>query len=1103
MENSSNILNDETENNEVIQNLIKQGKYDEVVKYLNSKPLEIDNNNEEKADFESLEQELLPADDISLSSKPPELSESQQSILLNPYENGYEELLNEGEISKEGGNKNSNEKEEKNNDENLKFNFYNFEEKNNENAKNLELLTKELEELEQYEKEDKNNIETMNEMYQMIQEDQLSKKLQIETRLKLFPNLNKANIKLSEELKSELFTNIQMLRQCHLSSVLIQPNNNQTNNEINKKYLLEIPDSIFDSLEYSIQDLKSKIDYDEVLMEYTKDNSQPKKTMSELFRNYQDIINKKREKKKVVVINIESKNYHNYIESKQSIPALIINKVKSWIKTDNLNPNSSHNNSPDNISFKDFNHLFLRSFYSKEKSNPNPLLELTLINQNLKTIPIELIKDSPQLKFLNLEENQIEKISNLDSLTKLYSLNLNKNLIKKIENISKLENLEKLSLNYNLIEQIENCEQNFHLKILSIGKNKISSIESIENQVLYIEELILSENRIKFIPEKFSLPYLRFLDLNENKIKKLNEFLYCPCLEKLLLIGNKIEGDNIKPIFKYCTRLREIDLSFNKIEFLSFVLGILRKNENIEIINVSNNPFIMNGAKFCKLFLQKSFPKIKMINLENISPKDKNCVKLKIRNISKNSYQNIYLSKNYFSIFLLQSYFMKFFNSFYFTNKIHNLFNLNINSNLTNETSPLLDIANSNHFLFKQNHLKCLNLYFDKKILNFSNFSQFQNQILNYLYDFKHKMLYIKNSMGIFSKNLTLRKLKIEKIQRMWKMIILRKKLKDIKFVDEEKENCDDLIGFFNSEQKNDDIPTLDNKWEIEKIEEIEKNLMKLNQKPKHQDKPQKHQLLETINENENENEPIKNNVKESIEIEKKPINPSINNFFEDQQYLRKSINDLTKTKQLTPLKQTPAQPPLNSIKESNNFYQSNSEVANIINNLNPSIKSPSTPNTINSLSDLNLSKTRYYPQVPNKYKQGDNIHLKVVNMNNQMMLPPLKNYPNKKNVALRPESNIILPSIKNNMESFSVNNDDTKSVKSNFSVNSKFSTLKGRMLPQKTIDAIRKLEEECRMKIHKAKEEWQFNNQQTDELLAKKITKAYQKKINKLLANS
>ena len=140
------------------------------------------------------------------------------------------------------------------------------------------------------------------------------------------------------------------------------------------------------------------------------------------------------------------------------------------------------------------------------------------------------MKESPQLRFLNLDENQIEKISHLDNLTKLYSLNLNKNLIKKIENISQLVSLEKLSLNYNLIEQIENCEHNSRLKFFSIGKNNIHSIESIENQLLYIEVLILCENNIKFLPENFSLPYLKFLDLNENKISQIDNFLYCPCL---------------------------------------------------------------------------------------------------------------------------------------------------------------------------------------------------------------------------------------------------------------------------------------------------------------------------------------------------------------------------------------------------------------------------------------------------------------------------------------------------------------------------------------------------------------------------------------------
>ena len=51
-------------------------------------------------------------------------------------------------------------------------------------------------------------------------------------------------------------------------------------------------------------------------------------------------------------------------------------------------------------------------------------------------------------------------------------------------------------------------------------------------------------------------------------------------------------------------------------------------------------------------------------------------------------------------------------------------------------------------------------------------------------------------------------------------------------------------------------------------------------------------------------------------------------------------------------------------------------------------------------------------------------------------------------------------------------------------------------MLPQKTIEAIRLLEEECKAKIQKAKEEWGFNNQQTDYLLAKKIKKTYQKNL-------
>ena len=79
MENSSNSIKDETESKkeqedeEVVQNLIKQGKYDEVLKYLNAKPLDIDIKDKDNEDFKPFDQDdLIPANDISLSNKTPE-----------------------------------------------------------------------------------------------------------------------------------------------------------------------------------------------------------------------------------------------------------------------------------------------------------------------------------------------------------------------------------------------------------------------------------------------------------------------------------------------------------------------------------------------------------------------------------------------------------------------------------------------------------------------------------------------------------------------------------------------------------------------------------------------------------------------------------------------------------------------------------------------------------------------------------------------------------------------------------------------------------------------------------------------------------------------
>ena len=69
MENSSNSIKDETESKkeqedeEVVQNLIKQGKYDELLKYLNAKPLDIDIKDKDNEDFKPFDQSKITIND--------------------------------------------------------------------------------------------------------------------------------------------------------------------------------------------------------------------------------------------------------------------------------------------------------------------------------------------------------------------------------------------------------------------------------------------------------------------------------------------------------------------------------------------------------------------------------------------------------------------------------------------------------------------------------------------------------------------------------------------------------------------------------------------------------------------------------------------------------------------------------------------------------------------------------------------------------------------------------------------------------------------------------------------------------------------------------
>ena len=767
---------------------------------------------------------------------------------------------------------------------------------------NIEILTKELAELNELESDenaDLNGIEQMNEMYQMLQEDKEGNYLQEKERERLFPFYNKALCNIKEEIKNEYFksTNFNNIRNNFFinSKILDEKNLIKRKNYNSNKYNIESPLSIFDELKFEKSDIKG-LDYDEYLDDFLEDKNKKNNANIKILKNNyikieKNFSNFKKNKNKIKkdLINIKpkeiflTKKEKKFDDEKYEINVEeIYNKYKDSIE--NLETNSGVENfnefyldnfatKNDIFNFNDYSiDLDLDEDIKKEIINPNKPGQNNLedkdkenyylkINNN-RTFNDSILNNYSSLRFINLENNNLSKFPDLTKCANIYSINLNNNKITKIDKINNLIFLEKLSLTNNLISSIDNCFiNNKHLRFLYLGKNKISSIKNLSQNIPFIEELILCQNNIDALPEKIFFPHLKFLDLNENKISinNSNLFFICPSLEKLLLLGNNINEFGSKNLIKYCPKLKEIDLSFNKfnniIELVELFSINSYWNNNLEMINIIGNSFFnSNKNKEIFYFLIKKFcPSIKYINNDEIKKANKINENIYINNnISLNTnniYPNINLSESYINIYNSENLFMKYFTSVYFTNKIFDTFNININNNLKTNNVQLFSLINKTYYQFKLSHFKSqLDIY--KTNLGFFSYqSNFQfSDLLIYLYKFKSRMNFIKSTIPLIVKRTLFRRMKIIKIQQHYKLRILRKKLAAIVIPDDEDDHAEDLLDFFNKENKETDEVKFDDEDLDKKIEEIGKKIEKNIEKNKNKNKS-KNYVLEVIKE--------------------------------------------------------------------------------------------------------------------------------------------------------------------------------------------------------------------------------------------------------------
>ncbi|XP_076233604.1 uncharacterized protein LOC143178704 [Calliopsis andreniformis] len=217
-----------------------------------------------------------------------------------------------------------------------------------------------------------------------------------------------------------------------------------------------------------------------------------------------------------------------------------------------------------------------RTATEKEKSPDRICLD----RRGLTTFPY--IVEEPRLRLLSLQHNLLTKIedSNFAQLTKLVFLDLYDNQIEKICSFALLENLRVLLIGKNRIKKIEGLKQLSKLEVLDLHGNQISQISDLNN-LGSLKVLNLAGNNIKIIgcQDFQGLTSLKELNLRRNKIKKLLGFGDTSQLQKLYLSNNDIQKiEDIGSLAK-ALQLREITIDGNPVtltgDYVSFLVSYL------------------------------------------------------------------------------------------------------------------------------------------------------------------------------------------------------------------------------------------------------------------------------------------------------------------------------------------------------------------------------------------------------------------------------------------------------------------------------------------------------------------------------------------------
>ncbi|KAM0680769.1 hypothetical protein GINT2_001042 [Glugoides intestinalis] len=254
------------------------------------------------------------------------------------------------------------------------------------------------------------------------------------------------------------------------------------------------------------------------------------------------------------------------------------------------------------------------------------LIELSLVNNNIKELQPNLFNNLQKLEYLNLTSNKLTEFPScvFDGLVNLKSLWLEDNNIKELQpNIfNNLQKLESLNLSNNKLTEIPSCvfDGLVNLIELWLEHNNIKELQpNIFNNLQKLESLYLSNNKLTEFPEGVlrKLRSLQELSLSKNEIKSfpIGSFTGLKKLKSLFLSNNKLT--EIPPSILSLTNLQTLNISSNnltsvpkeignmsKLEYLHFnsnsiteIPCEIKSLERLYILNLRENPLAENGSQ--------------------------------------------------------------------------------------------------------------------------------------------------------------------------------------------------------------------------------------------------------------------------------------------------------------------------------------------------------------------------------------------------------------------------------------------------------------------------------------------------------------------------